>query len=134
MKLHESGYEGKLIVGIDGGLSGGIAAVGMDGQLIYTSEMPTVGVKREKVPARTSIRTIARDRRIEVVWMEEPASRPGNSAWAAMRFGYVCGLVEGIFSGCGNPVFTIPSATWKKAMGLTSDKELSLQRARGALA
>lgn len=64
--------------------------------------------------------------------IEEPAARPartktgqngGQGISSMFRFGKTCGQIEGVIAGLGISMHKVTPATWKRAMGLTSDKD-----------
>ena len=50
---------------------------------------------------------------------------PKQGVASSFTFGRTLGVAETAAAALGAPVLYLPPATWKKAMGLTSDKEAS---------
>ena len=120
-----------LFVGIDPGLSGGIAALDGNGAVHLLDDLPTIlrgsgRVKRELDPAGLVLllRPIAADIRVAVV--ETVASRPGQGVASVFSLGHSLGVIHGVLSALGIPTTTTTPAKWKRQMGLTgTDKEVS---------
>lgn len=65
-----------------------------------------------------------------ITLVETPSSMPSDGVVSAFSFGKACGLIEGIFYGLELPfVGTVPSV-WKNQMGLTREKQFSIEKAR----
>lgn len=127
-------------VGVDTDLNGGIAVIDMDGPRILTiREMPVIeGVEGRQVDAIVlfEIFRAARDRAFDVrCCVERAIVKPQKSAKGAhmtsgigtmhQTYGAVRALAEINFTKVD---FAWPSA-WKRKMGLTTDKNLSLLKA-----
>lgn len=61
--------------------------------------------------------------------IEEPGSMPKQGISSTFRFGKTCGQIEGVIAGLGISMHKVTPATWKRAMGLTSDKDHARLRA-----
>lgn len=121
------------IVGVDPGLSGAIAVLGLDGQLTIT-DMPTVTVqrkgrdKREIDPAALAaiIRGVTAP---AVTWIERVGAIPGQGVSSMFAFGRAVGVVEGVLAASGVPVSYVAPAVWKRALHVPSGKDGARLRA-----
>lgn len=122
-----------LIAGVDPGLSGAIA--------LYTSlpehdpfiifDMPTLEItvnrkKRKRIDLYSLARTLdlyAKD--IGLVVIEAVGPSPRDSKAGAFTFGKTAGIVEMAFAANFIPVHMAQPNVWKKALGLTGDKDMS---------
>lgn len=62
-------------------------------------------------------------------FIEKVGSMPGQGVHSVFTFGYEAGAIYGSLAALGVPV-TMVSTAWKRRMGLTSNKDESVQRAR----
>ena len=122
-----------LVLGIDPGISGGLALLSGDG-LIHTARMPILKVKGGKSTINiaelgniitTWAPTVAALERQQV--MRKAGVRPG--AVSSFTTGLNYGVLLGFFYGRKISVHEIIPKTWKKALGLSSDKDESRHRA-----
>jgi crossover junction endodeoxyribonuclease RuvC len=119
-----------VICGIDPGLDGAIALVSEDLAKIVVLDMPTFAIKGS---GKTKRRTF--DLYQLAQWMdlhaasikraviEEPSARPGEAPSSAFKFGFGCGLAQTIVAAHFIPVTLASPARWKRAMGLSADKD-----------
>jgi crossover junction endodeoxyribonuclease RuvC len=113
-------------IGIDPGLTGAIAAVTADGALMWADDMPVLA-------GRVDAHELVDFFEIEVVTnvtVEIVGTRPGQGAPGVLKMGTNYGIVLGVIGALCLPVEHVTPAVWKKAMGVTADKETSLRRAR----
>jgi hypothetical protein len=54
---------------------------------------------------------------------------PGQGVSSTFKFGRTCGQLQGILAGLFVPTFLVRPAVWKLALGLTSDKYMSMELA-----
>lgn len=125
-----------IIVGIDSGQTGGIAAVGPDGGLLGTLRMPLIVIKKKQAfDLRAAhkwlhtVTTIHAGAPLEFV-IEQVWAMPKQGVSSSFQFGRMYGGVEAWAVGTGMPVHHVTAAVWKKALGLTSNKQQSLDMAR----
>lgn len=108
-----------IYIGIDPGKRGGLAAVGESGY--FTSLMPstTAQVLRELKALRSGLRCTAIIEKVQVM---------GKSfgAKAALSYGQGYGEIIGILTALEIKVVEVSPAVWKKAMGLTKEKDDSI--------
>jgi crossover junction endodeoxyribonuclease RuvC len=122
----------KLIVGLDPGLSGGIALLGLDGAL-KVLDMPTVEIDRGG-KARREIDTAAladllRDAGAAHAWLERVASRPGQGVASMFAFGRGVGQIEGVLAALRLPMSYVTPQAWRKALRVPDGKDGSRLRA-----
>lgn len=119
-----------LVIGVDPGLAGAIALVDSYGVLVDVIDMPVVG---NLVSA-----SLIRDFLADINWcysgqstavIEDVHSMPKQGVTSSFGFGRSKGLVEGLFAGLRHPIVYVSPARWKKAMGVTADKETCRRRA-----
>ena len=124
-----SGIE-RTVVGIDPGMSGGIAAYGWNSQrLIAYSRMPTwkIGPKTH-VRARDVhdfLQTVGAD----VVVIEQVHAMPRQGVTSTFTFGQAFGAVCAAADIWGCAVEFVTPAVWKQQMQVTKDKRSSLDTA-----
>lgn len=124
-----------MIVGVDPGLDGGIAALHPDGSLAYAEPMPTLRLppSGRKTPAGNPklgrryvsgvlLRPYARTREIEVVAIEWVWAFAGEAPSFAFGFGAAYGTVRGAFEVL-HPTVLIAPQTWKKTFSLPGGEE-----------
>lgn len=122
-----------LIVGVDPGLGGALAVIEGD-EVILLQDLPTVQFSNARIKRRLDgagmaqmLEPFAGD--ISMAIVEKVAARPGEAPSGAFSFGYSSGCIAGVLGALQVPITTVQPATWKKAMGLGPDKDLSRSRA-----
>lgn len=120
-----------IIIGIDPGKSGALAALSTNGHLIEVFDMPVVGTTisgallnewvHEWVnpPIGPSV----------VAVIEDVHAMPKQGVSTTFAFGRALGLVEGVIQGNGIPLHYVSPARWKRDLRLGRDKGVSRQRA-----
>ena len=123
------------VAGIDPGLSGAIA-VYEGGRILKLWDIPTfekpVGGKLRKsvdVPALHHIIGCVKQLGVRLAVIEEVHGMPNNGAVQAFKFGWVCGVIYGGFSGFRIPVEMARPNVWKKALKVPADGKASVARA-----
>lgn len=127
-----------LILGIDPGQSGALAWFDVPTQLLSSiHDMPTqisfnrAHTKERKIIDTDSLaatmKTYAAQTAFAVV--EEVHSMPDNGPVQAFKFGFNAGIIKGMLAAFQIPAFYIPPQIWKGLMGLSSDKNKSLELA-----
>lgn len=120
----------RIIIGIDPGLSGGIAVLESTSfQLIKLVDMPTVpDGKKRKVSGYELMKLIGGYNRhdVEMVYLEKVGAMPGQGVVSMFNFGRSYGAVEGAVSVLGLPLMYVTPQRWKRAAGLIgADKDAS---------
>lgn len=123
-----------MIIGIDPGKSGGVAAVGAGGEWLGGMRMPTLKHgKRELVDVRRlaywGLDVVASHGVLHIV-IEQVSAMPGQGVTSMFNFGRHTGSVESWALQWNVPVHWVTPARWKKSFGLSRDKRASLDRAR----
>jgi crossover junction endodeoxyribonuclease RuvC len=120
-----------LILGIDPGLSGGIAAITQDGDLIAVSDLPVIRDGKlswiDGGELRSWILALPGDKRVIV---ERVTPMPKQGLGSTFNFGVGFGSLLGTVQSLGLPIELVTSGVWKGALGLSRDKRASLDRAR----
>ena len=122
----------RLTVGIDPGLSGGVAALDSTGTVVGTWPMPVAG--GEVHPAGLadlfrSLRCLDSHQDIGRVCLEKVSAMPKQGVSSTFRFGTGWGMVRGVCAALGIPVVLVPPPVWKKRvlLGLPHDKAGAVQ-------
>ena len=115
----------RLWIGVDPGLRGGVAALGTDGAVLAAFDMPiTTHPKAGKtVDAR---RLPVHRMPVDTVVIEEVEPRPANGPRPAMRQGMGYGIIIAAWT----PDVYVRAARWKRDLGVTADKQTSIELAR----
>ena len=120
-----------IIIGIDPGQTGGVAAIDTDGQLLTYTRMPIIQHgKRKLVDTAALHRLIRPDQPSCVFCIEQVSAMPAQGSVSGFNFGRAAGAVEGWALSYGVPVQFVTPQVWKKALNLSSDKQQSLDRAK----
>ncbi len=125
-----------IVIGIDPGSSGALAALRDDGAYLAHLVMPTikVGTKTRVNGAAVSafIRGLMEQHPTAPLhcYLEQVGSMPGQGVSSMFTFGHAAGLVEGVVTGAGLPITLVTPQAWKKSAGLIgSDKDAARSRA-----
>jgi hypothetical protein len=124
------------VVGIDPGVTGAIAFLDTQRWMLGVIDMPTISVvisgKDRNEPAPAAIAMMLRQIK-PILLTSEKLQNMGDASPASehskILMGRWRGQIEGIVSALEIPHEHPYPAEWKKAMGLTSNKELSRTRA-----
>lgn len=123
-----------LIAGIDCGSNGAIAILRQDGSLVTVADMPYVMVKIGKTERKRvdpdGVARLLEATGVSCVAIEAVHAMPTNGSLGNFVLGHAFGLIEGVVSTLSIPRTLVTPATWKRAMGVTSDKKSSLEMAR----
>lgn len=127
-----------MVIGIDPGLSGGIAMLKESG-LVATAEMPiamkgagTGKVKNEVNGAALNIllrEWVAGQSDEVIVVVEQVSSMPEQGVASVMSLGDSRGCIRGVIAARGYPMHWVTPQRWKKHFGLQADKELARAKA-----
>lgn len=119
------------ILGVDPGQSGGLAIV-HGGRLVKGTRMPVVQIRGKKqIDARAVVRwwddcLVPFD----VAVIEAVHAMPGQGVSSSFQFGRMLGGIEALVYSTGARVEYVAPASWKKAMGLSTDKQASIDAAK----
>lgn len=121
------------VVGIDPGLSGGLAALCHDGvraKLIDTISVPVAGVDaKRRVDVMAVIAWLRGFPDVRHAFVERAQAMPDQGASSGFNYGRAVGALEACVMGCQVPVTLVEARSWKRRFGLSRDKEASRQRA-----
>jgi len=123
-----------IIAGIDPGLHGAVAILDHDGSLLNVFDLPTVeevhgkGTRSRIAPALLQDELIG-DVRISVAYIEHVSASPQMGVVSAYRMGEASGAILAVLQCCGIRTELVRPQVWKKALGLTSDKDVARGRA-----
>lgn len=119
-----------LYLGVDPGLTGALAAIDAHGHVHLLEDLPTLArgngrVKRELDPVGLAhlLRPIAGDIQLAVV--EQVSSMPGQGVASVFSLGHSLGSITGVISALGIPLQLVTPASWKKACGISRDKDVA---------
>lgn len=117
-----------VVIGIDVGLTGGIAAIGPT--TCYADDLPVMG---EKAKARINAAALAdmiRKLNAEHAFIEYAWPHPDQGVSSVFRYGRAAGAIEAAVACVGIPYSLIVPQVWKKFFGLKGpNKEMSRQLA-----
>lgn len=119
------------VLGVDPGQTGGLAIVHL-GRLVKGTRMPVVKVRgKAQVDAR-AISDWWGDGLVpfDVAVIEAVHAMPGQGVSSSFQFGRMLGGIEALVFSVGKPVHYVTPASWKKAMGLSRDKQASIDAAK----
>ena len=123
------------IIGIDPGLSGGIAILD-DNKVIELFDMPVMpdGKKNKRQLNSALLVKLIRDniKNLEdtVMVVEQVNAMPGQGVTSMFNFGQTFGAIKGICAALGLPIFFVRPSKWKKHFELiNSSKDSSRTKA-----
>jgi crossover junction endodeoxyribonuclease RuvC len=118
-------------IGIDPGVSGGIAVLSGDGELLAVDSLPVrarLHGSGQQIDGAALMGWLMHHRQGQpcMVFLEAVASRPGQGVRSVFNFGHSLGIIEGVLSALGMPYCLVNPSGWKKRAGLTGkDKSAS---------
>jgi crossover junction endodeoxyribonuclease RuvC len=120
-----------MILGVDIGISGGIAVLSASGELIEVHAMPCLadgpaGRRAVNAPLLASIVFASHATR---AFVEHVSARPGEGAVGAFAFGSARGVIEGALAAAGVRCQFLTPAYWKRAVGLPPGRDKDASRA-----
>lgn len=123
-----------LILGIDPGTHGAIAAISGDG-VVLLADLPVHAIPangradRAELDVHSLHSLIAGLGPIEHAYIEKVSARPGNGSVSMFRFGYACGCIYSCVATMGIPVTFVQPRDWQRAHGIGPSSDASRQRA-----
>jgi crossover junction endodeoxyribonuclease RuvC len=102
------------ILGIDPGLSGGIAVLSPDGP--WYEPMPTVAAKKGELLNLSALVRLLSGRDIDIAYLEMVSARPGQGVSSTFKFGRSYGAIEGILTGLKIPYQLVTPQAWTKVI------------------
>jgi crossover junction endodeoxyribonuclease RuvC len=121
-----------VIIGIDPGISGGVAFLRPTDRKLHVYDMPTLQHSngKRRVHSETLADLIARYHQIAVLAVvEEVHSMPQQGVASTFAFGAAYGVVLGVLGAFHVPLLSVSPAVWKGTLGLSSDKNHSRTKA-----
>jgi crossover junction endodeoxyribonuclease RuvC len=121
-----------LILGIDPGLLGALAALDSTGTVVGTWLMPVAGGEIHAAGVADllrSLRCLDSHQDIGQVCLEKVSAMPKQGVSSTFKFGTGWGMVRGVCAALGLPVTLVPPTVWKKRvlLGLPHDKAGAVQ-------
>ena len=121
-----------VVVGIDPGLTGAIAAVSLAGEFVLVRDLEATRNRsigwinaQALIEALSDVRA---EGRIVTALVEQPAVLRGQGS--ALTIGATFGSIVACIAMAGAQLQVVTAGQWKAALGLTRDKRQSLDRAR----
>lgn len=127
-----------MIIGIDPGITGGVAMLSDDGEFLGGIRMPVLKAtaKRKVVDLSALDSWVSYVRPggmagvLKMTVVEQVNSMKGQGVASTFTFGLATGAVEAWAVSVPGGTYWVTPAVWKKAMGLDKDKQASLDKAR----
>ena len=123
----------RLILGCDPGLTGAIAVLDRDSSIVLLADLPIIRDKSLAWVDGGALQSLLLDalggRQCHAV-VERVSAMPRQGVSSAFGFGVGFGSILSVLQAHHLPVELITPAVWKRALGLSSDKRASLDRAR----
>lgn len=117
-----------LILGVDPGKTGALAVLHPQLGLLDVHDMPEATGHPLGALVADMVRDYEPDR-FGLAVVEKVHAMPRQGVSSVWTFAEGHGAVLGALGALGVPVRLVPPSTWKKALGLSSDKNASRQRA-----
>lgn len=123
-----------ILIGIDPGLSGALAAVEAAGEgrprFIDVIDIPTIGEKAKQRVDVLGVMDWIRSVKADHAAIERAQAMPDQGASSGFKYGRAVGALETCVIGLLIPHTIVEASSWKRALGLIGqDKEGSRQRA-----
>lgn len=116
----------KIVVGIDPGLSGGLTCLvrHADGHEMVVRSIPMPLVDKGILNTNAIVLFLQAHKPSKII-IEKVGSMPKQGIASAFKFGYVCGIIEGICAAMDIPFEFVTPQKWQKAVlsgkGIPSD-------------
>lgn len=120
------------VLGIDIGVSGAVALVREDGELVDVWEMPCLrdGPKNRRTINAPLLAELIYKSHAARAFVEAVGPRPAEGAVGAFAFGDCKGVVRGVLAAAGIPAIFIQPAQWKRVVNIPPGKAGSKDAAR----
>lgn len=124
----------RRVLGVDPGLSGALALV-EGNRVLDLTDMPIHELKTNgKLRRQLDLHTLAAWIRghaftVDFAVIENVHAMPKQGVSSVFSFGRSFGVVEALIAGAGIAARYVEPAVWKRAMGLSGEKDLSRQTA-----
>jgi hypothetical protein len=120
------------VLGIDIGVTGGVAVLTASGDLISVHEMPCLhdGPKKRRTINAPLLASIIYASHASRAFVELVGPRPNEGVVGAFAFGDSKGCIRGVLAGAAIPVIWITPPSWKRAVGIAPGKDGAKDAAR----
>lgn len=122
------------LLGVDPGKSGGLVIIKRKinflPEIIFARKMPTLQIYNKKIVDILYLNKELRKFKIDVVVIEKVHAMPRQGVTSSFQFGRSYGAIEGLCQMLSSRIDYVAPVVWKKAMGLGSSKQASLDLAR----
>jgi crossover junction endodeoxyribonuclease RuvC len=119
----------RYYLGIDPGISGALAVLDENEDIVQIFDMPTLEVitgksKKQRVNPQSIVSELKlfKDQRIEGL-IEQVNAMPNQGVTSMFSFGRSLGILEGVLAGLDIPYNLVTPTVWKKRMGVNSSKD-----------
>lgn len=121
-----------IIIGIDIGALGAIAALDENGVLIDVHDMPVLqdGPAGRRAVNAPLLASIIFKTHADHAYVEFVGARPGEGPSGAFAFGRSRGVIEGVLGAAGVSVTMITPPVWKRAVGIPPGRDGAKDAAR----
>ena len=113
----------RAYIGIDPGLNGAIAIIQYDGQAIAILPTPISGkeIDARKIVEWLTYRTTLKSQKV-IACIEKVGAFPGQGVVSMFKFGFVTGILHGVFRTLEIPLYVVTPQAWKKEILAGTDK------------
>lgn len=120
------------VLGIDIGVTGGVALLGEGGVLLDVWDMPCLhdGPRNRRTINAPLLAELVYKSHAAKSFVEAVGPRPGEGAVGAFAFGDCKGVIRGVLAAAAIPTLFIQPAQWKRVVGLKPGKEGAKDQAR----
>ena len=125
---------GRLILGVDPGVTGALALIDANGALLELADAPCRDdgpAGRRKLNAPMFAEIVRRWGPTEA-FVEAVAAKASDGTVGAFSFGRSAGVVDGVLAGMGIPVRHPQPIGWRRAVGLLAGADKDASRAEAA--
>jgi len=120
-----------IYVGIDPGLrSGAVAAIDHNGKVTGCADIPAIDDRVDVISLNTLIRSMIPNGDDFCITIEQVGVMPGQGISSTGRFMRAAGAIETVGLLLAKEIVLVRPQAWKKALGVTAEKETSLNLAR----
>jgi crossover junction endodeoxyribonuclease RuvC len=120
------------VLGIDIGVTGGVAILTDSGDLISVHEMPCLhdGPKKRRTINAPLLASLIFNSHATRAFVELVGPRPHEGVVGAFAFGDSKGCIRGVIAGAAIPLIWITPAGWKRVIGIPPGKDGAKDAAR----
>lgn len=113
------------VLGVDPGLSGGLALLDTDLDLLVVRDMPVVRVGKSRILHLAELTRLVVAWEPTAAWVERVHSMPKQGVASTFSFGMNYGLIRGVLAGLKVRTVLVTPQEWKRLFRLGSDKRES---------